>query len=61
MKEKILVEEAMALGFDSIEQCEEHQAWLNQQRNVRAKTRAAIKKAEKEGSNIIDVRHLLPG
>lgn len=40
------LEEAQALGFESVEQCAEHQVWIQAQKNERLKVRAAIETAE---------------
>ena len=50
------LEEAKALGFDSIEQMNEHQTWLKQQESERQKARAAVAAANLAHSPIIDMR-----
>lgn len=50
------IEEAQALGFDSIEQMNEHQAWLKQQETERKKARAAALASNLAHSPIIDMR-----
>lgn len=50
------LDEAMALGFESIEQCGEHQAWLIGQSNERNKAREAVELAKRNNTNFIDIR-----
>lgn len=50
------LEEAQALGFSSIEECIEHQAWLDQQAEQNERIRLAVKAANDAGSQTIDVR-----
>lgn len=58
MSDRIATEQVKALGFESMEQCEEHQAWLHEQKICREKVRAAMEVAEEAGTNIIDLREL---
>jgi len=52
------VEQALALGFTSIFDCEEHQKWLDQHSTRRDRIRAAVRDSASTGSSFIDVRFL---
>lgn len=52
MNEKL--EQALALGFPSIEACEEHQRWLDRQRVIRERIKRAVSDSRTTG--IVDVR-----
>lgn len=52
----VTLDQAMALGFESVEQCGEHQAWLIGQSNERNTAREAVELAKRTNTNFIDVR-----
>lgn len=52
------LEEARALGFNSIQECEEHQLWVKKRDILNKQAIEAIKKAESENSNIINLLHI---
>ena len=52
---KTTLEEAKALGFDSIEACEKHQVFLDNQRRISSECHEAYQEAEKNGSNVINL------
>jgi hypothetical protein len=52
MNEKM--EQALALGFESIEECDEHQRWLDSQRVVGDAIRKAVEESRITG--IVDLR-----
>ncbi|CAH7343351.1 hypothetical protein VCRA2110O2_30347 [Vibrio crassostreae] len=56
MADNIRLEQAKALGFDSIESMEDHQLWLDSQKANKQEWIAAVINAEQAGSNVIDVR-----
>ncbi|MCZ4310269.1 hypothetical protein AB6D66_01150 [Vibrio pomeroyi] len=56
MADNIRLEQAKALGFDSIESMEDHQLWLDSQKANKQEWIAAVSKAEQAGSNVIDIR-----
>lgn len=56
MADNIRLEQAKALGFDSIEQMEDHQIWLDTQKANKERLIAAVSKADLAGSNVIDIR-----
>lgn len=51
-----MLEQAQALGFESIAAMNEHQAWLDKQKQHAEKARMAVRRAQKTGSNTIDMR-----
>lgn len=56
MADSTKLEQAKALGFDSIETMEDHQRWLYSQKVHKQKCIAAVNKAVRTGSNVIDLR-----
>lgn len=52
------LEQAQALGFSTVEECDEHQAWLDRQAEHASRARTAVKSACEAGLPIIDVRGL---
>lgn len=52
----ITTEESQALGFDSVEQAEEHQVFLDQRKAEAEKARRAVKIANETNSPYIDIR-----
>jgi len=52
----VTLDEVMALGFESVKQCSEHQEWLIDQSNERNKAREAVELAERTKTNVIDIR-----
>lgn len=52
----VTLDEAMALGFETVKQCTEHQKWLIGQSNERNKAREAVELAERTNTNVIDIR-----
>lgn len=54
----LLLEQARALGFGSVEESNEHQEWLGRQAEENKRIRAAVKAAGESGSQIIDLRFL---
>lgn len=54
----LTLEQAQALGFSTIEECDEHQAWLDRQAEQAACIRTVVHSANEAGSPIIDVRNL---
>jgi hypothetical protein len=55
MNEKL--EQALALGFPSIEACEEHQRWLDRQRVIGERVKKAVSESRKTG--MVDLRNLM--
>lgn len=49
-----VLEEAQALGFDSIEQCKSHQQWLHKMAQHRKECAEAVRAAQATG--IVDLR-----
>lgn len=54
-------EQAQALGFSTVAECEEHQAWLDRQAAHASSARAAVQAANESGAQIIDARDLTVG
>jgi hypothetical protein len=52
------LEQALALGFNSIKESDEHQVWLDRQAGQNARIRAAVQAADETGSRFIDVRFI---
>lgn len=52
------LEQAQALGFNSLEECEQHQNWLDRQTERQALVSAAVQTAETAGTPCIDLRFL---
>lgn len=52
------LEQAQALGFSSVEECDQHQKWLDHQAEQNERIRAAVKAADESDSQIIDLRFL---
>lgn len=52
------LEQALALGFNSIDECDEHQKWLDRQAEQNDRIRTAVKAGDESGSQIIDLRFL---
>jgi len=50
------LEQAQALGFSSVDECEQHQEWLDRQAEQTERVRAAVMAADESGSQIIDLR-----
>ena len=52
------LEEVQALGYSSIEEAENYQKYLEEKKICEKQSIEAVRKAEREGSNTIDVRHI---
>lgn len=52
------LEQALALGFSSLEESEQHELWLERQAERNARISAAAQAADESGSRFIDVRFI---
>ena len=50
------LEEVQALGHESIEDAEKHDAWIRQGKERKARAKDSVLKARDTSSNIIDMR-----